>query len=202
VRHGRLRNWAYSCPQPDLDGILNVGACLTDAHVPGTRDERIIRLERDILSKNGAFARANRDRLKAAGIFTLNLVSSPGSDKTSLVVRTIALWTRWNTIIHRVKLLCLHPGRDDRRIRDTQWCRENNAACFLRFDLNALLLRGNTRQNAGAAQRHNGGGDNGPTASLADASERGCGASASCGCAAIGRTASTARCVRDRYVSR
>ena len=54
----------------------------------------------------------------------------------------------------------------------------------------------------GAAQRHNGGGDNGPTASLADASERGCGASASSGCAAIGRTASTARCVRDRYVSR
>ena len=54
----------------------------------------------------------------------------------------------------------------------------------------------------GAAQRHNGGGDNGPTASLADASERGCGASASSGCAAIGRTASTARCVRDRHVSR
>jgi hypothetical protein len=47
--------------------------------MPGTREERIIRLERDILSKNGAFARANRDRLKAAGIFTLNLVSSPGS---------------------------------------------------------------------------------------------------------------------------
>jgi hypothetical protein len=49
-----------------------------------------IRLERDIVSKNGAFARANRDRLKAAGIFTLNLVSSPGSGKTSLLLRTIA----------------------------------------------------------------------------------------------------------------
>jgi hydrogenase nickel incorporation protein HypB len=90
VRDGRLRNWAYSCHSPDLDGILNVGAGLTDAHVPGTREERIIRLEHDILSKNGAFARANRDRLKRAGIFALNLVSSPGSGKTSLVVRAIA----------------------------------------------------------------------------------------------------------------
>ena len=74
----------------DLAGVINFGADLADAHMPGTREERIIRLERDILSKNGAFARANRDRLKAAGIFTLNLVSSPGSGKTSLLVRTIA----------------------------------------------------------------------------------------------------------------
>jgi Ni2+-binding GTPase involved in maturation of urease and hydrogenase len=74
----------------DLAGVINFGADLADAHMPGTREERIIRLERDILSKNGAFARANRDRLKAAGIFMLNLVSSPGSGKTSLLVRTIA----------------------------------------------------------------------------------------------------------------
>jgi hydrogenase nickel incorporation protein HypB len=51
--------------------------------------QRIIRLERDILSKNDAFARANRARLEAAGIFALNLVSSPGSGKTSLLVRVI-----------------------------------------------------------------------------------------------------------------
>jgi hydrogenase nickel incorporation protein HypB len=74
----------------DLDGVISFGAGVTDAHMPGMREERIIRLERDILSKNGAFARANRDRLKAAGILALNLVSSPGSGKTSLLVRTIA----------------------------------------------------------------------------------------------------------------
>jgi len=51
--------------------------------------ERILRLERDILSKNDAFAGANRARLKASGIFALNLLSSPGSGKTSLLVRTI-----------------------------------------------------------------------------------------------------------------
>jgi hydrogenase nickel incorporation protein HypB len=51
--------------------------------------ERILRLERDILSKNDAFAGANRARLKVSGIFALNLLSSPGSGKTSLLVRTI-----------------------------------------------------------------------------------------------------------------
>jgi hydrogenase nickel incorporation protein HypB len=51
--------------------------------------DRIVRIERDILSKNAAFAGANRVRLAASGIFALNLVSSPGSGKTSLLVRTI-----------------------------------------------------------------------------------------------------------------
>jgi hydrogenase nickel incorporation protein HypB len=53
-------------------------------------EERIIRLERDILSKNDAYAKANRARLTAMGLFALNLISSPGSGKTSLLVRTIA----------------------------------------------------------------------------------------------------------------
>lgn len=52
--------------------------------------ERVIRLERDILSKNDAYAQANRARLMAAGQFALNFVSSPGSGKTSLLVRTIS----------------------------------------------------------------------------------------------------------------
>ena len=63
---------------------------MTGSNMPGKRAGHIIRLERDILSKNGAFARANRDRLKAAGVFALNLISSPGSGKTSLLVRAIA----------------------------------------------------------------------------------------------------------------
>ena len=52
--------------------------------------ERIVQVERDILSKNNDYAAANRARLAAAGMFALNLVSSPGSGKTSLLVRTIA----------------------------------------------------------------------------------------------------------------
>jgi hydrogenase nickel incorporation protein HypB len=51
--------------------------------------ERIIQVERDILSKNDAYAAENRRHFDRNGIFALNFVSSPGSGKTSLLVRTI-----------------------------------------------------------------------------------------------------------------
>ncbi|MET3777771.1 hydrogenase nickel incorporation protein HypB [Rhizobium alvei] len=51
--------------------------------------ERIIQVERDILSKNDAYADENRRHFDRNGIFALNFVSSPGSGKTSLLVRTI-----------------------------------------------------------------------------------------------------------------
>ena len=51
--------------------------------------ERIVRIERDILSKNNAFARENRAGFARDRIFALNFVSSPGSGKTSLLVKTI-----------------------------------------------------------------------------------------------------------------
>jgi hydrogenase nickel incorporation protein HypB len=51
--------------------------------------ERIVRIERDILSKNDAYARQNRARFAAEGVLALNLVSSPGSGKTTLLVRAI-----------------------------------------------------------------------------------------------------------------
>ena len=65
------------------------GAGPAGVHLPGLSAEKIIRIERDILDKNAGFARANRARLTGQGIFALNLVSSPGSGKTSLLVRTI-----------------------------------------------------------------------------------------------------------------
>ena len=51
--------------------------------------ERIVKIERDILSKNNAFARENRAGFARDRIFALNFVSSPGSGKTSLLVKTI-----------------------------------------------------------------------------------------------------------------
>ncbi|WP_176081926.1 hydrogenase nickel incorporation protein HypB [Paraburkholderia tropica] len=54
-------------------------------HAPGRR----VRIEQDILRENDRYALANRTRLRAHGAFALNLVSSPGSGKTSLLVRTI-----------------------------------------------------------------------------------------------------------------
>jgi hydrogenase nickel incorporation protein HypB len=49
-----------------------------------------IDLERDILHKNDLLAERNKGYFDAKNIFAINLVSSPGSGKTSLLERTIA----------------------------------------------------------------------------------------------------------------
>jgi hydrogenase nickel incorporation protein HypB len=50
---------------------------------------KIITVGEDILGANDARARANKDRLDAQGIFTINIMSSPGAGKTSLIMATI-----------------------------------------------------------------------------------------------------------------
>ena len=50
---------------------------------------RLLEIETDILAKNDAYAEVNRKRLAQQGIFAINLVSSPGSGKTSLLCKTI-----------------------------------------------------------------------------------------------------------------
>jgi hydrogenase nickel incorporation protein HypB len=70
-------------------GLLNFGSGAARSHSPGMTQSRMVRIERDILAKNDDFATANRQRIQAQGILALNLVSSPGSGKTSLLVRTI-----------------------------------------------------------------------------------------------------------------
>jgi hydrogenase nickel incorporation protein HypB len=49
----------------------------------------IITIERKVLEKNDEVADQNRALLKKHGIFTINLVSSPGSGKTSILERTL-----------------------------------------------------------------------------------------------------------------
>jgi hydrogenase nickel incorporation protein HypB len=51
----------------------------------------VITVERKILEKNDAIANQNRRFFEEKKLFVINLVSSPGSGKTSLVERTIAL---------------------------------------------------------------------------------------------------------------
>lgn len=68
---------------------IHYGSGIAGVHVPDMSQERIIQVERDILSKNDGFAADNRARFAENGIFALNFVSSPGSGKTSLLVRTI-----------------------------------------------------------------------------------------------------------------
>lgn len=70
---------------------LHFGAGPARAHVPGLSQGEMLRIERDILGKNDALAARNRAHLAARGILALNLVSSPGSGKTSLLVRTLQM---------------------------------------------------------------------------------------------------------------
>ena len=44
---------------------------------------------RNILSANDAIARRNRERLEEHGILAINIMSSPGAGKTSLILQTI-----------------------------------------------------------------------------------------------------------------
>jgi len=58
-------------------------------HIGGLSQARIIRIEQDILGRNDADAARNRNYFGEHGILALNLVSSPGSGKTSLLERSI-----------------------------------------------------------------------------------------------------------------
>lgn len=51
--------------------------------------KRTLRIEEDILAKNNRLAGNNRALFGAKGLFVLNLVSSPGSGKTSILERTL-----------------------------------------------------------------------------------------------------------------
>jgi len=71
------------------DGTIDFGSGLAGVHVPGLSQERIVRIEQDIFAKNDAHAADNRRYFARTRTFVLNLVSSPGSGKTSLLVRAI-----------------------------------------------------------------------------------------------------------------
>src|SRR5262249_31195122 len=50
---------------------------------------RLVRIERDILAANDQAAAGNRRQLRATGTLALNLMSSPGSGKTTILERTV-----------------------------------------------------------------------------------------------------------------
>jgi hydrogenase nickel incorporation protein HypB len=52
-------------------------------------ETRVLQIRKGILNKNDAIARGLRQRLQAARVLTLNLVSSPGSGKTAFLQRTL-----------------------------------------------------------------------------------------------------------------
>jgi len=94
--HVHGHSHAREAPHSHAGDALDFGAGLAGVSVAGLSQARTISIERDILAKNNGFADANRSLLLKAGVFALNLLSSPGSGKTSLLVRTITdLRDRW-----------------------------------------------------------------------------------------------------------
>jgi len=92
-RHSHAQSHAHShahahAPAPERDHRE------TPEDLPVRIDEdagRLVRIEQDILAHNDRYAGENRRRLAERAVFALNLVSSPGSGKTSLLVRTIRM---------------------------------------------------------------------------------------------------------------
>ncbi|MEP3436313.1 MAG: hydrogenase nickel incorporation protein HypB [Hoeflea sp.] len=75
----------------DHHGSLDYDTGPAGASVAGMSQGRMIQLEHDILAKNNGYAAENRSFFSSHGILALNLVSSPGSGKTALLVKTIEL---------------------------------------------------------------------------------------------------------------
>ncbi len=70
-------------------GTHDYGQGPAHAHAPGMSQARMVQIEENILGKNNEYANANRRWFAEHGILALNLVSSPGSGKTSLLTRSI-----------------------------------------------------------------------------------------------------------------
>ncbi|HEY3326551.1 MAG TPA: hydrogenase nickel incorporation protein HypB [Novimethylophilus sp.] len=86
---GTAHDHDHSHDHDHAHGLMHFGAGPAGTHAPGMSQARMVKIERDILAKNNAYARENRGWFADHGIFTLNLVSSPGSGKTTLLVKTV-----------------------------------------------------------------------------------------------------------------
>ena len=78
-------------PAAQLPNTFYFGTNTTDTHDPAMDQTKMIKIERDILVKNNQYAAKNRHYFMKHGIFVLNMVSSPGSGKTSLLIKTIQM---------------------------------------------------------------------------------------------------------------
>jgi hydrogenase nickel incorporation protein HypB len=97
--HDHTHESSHTNPLPEGEGanekdnslipVVQYGLGAAGAHAPGLSQARMVKIERDILSKNDGYANENRGYLAQRGIFALNLVSSPGSGKTTLLVKSI-----------------------------------------------------------------------------------------------------------------
>ncbi|MEK7810374.1 MAG: hydrogenase nickel incorporation protein HypB, partial [Pseudomonadota bacterium] len=87
--HGDQAHFHHPVSGHSTEVTAHYGLGPAGTHVPGMSQSRLVKIERDILSKNDGYANENRGYLAGHGIFALNLVSSPGSGKTTLLVKSI-----------------------------------------------------------------------------------------------------------------
>lgn len=107
-----------------------------------------VALERRVLERNDALASANRELFRAAGAYAVNLISSPGSGKTSLLEATLARLGR--TLRVGVLEGDVQTDNDARRIEATGTPVEaivTGGACHL----DAAMVRRGFRALAGRA---------------------------------------------------
>ena len=86
--HGHHHDHSHD-HEHDHGDVLDYGAGPARAHAPGLSQERMIKIEQNILAKNDAYAQENRVRLEQEGVFSLNMLAGPGAGKTTLLVETL-----------------------------------------------------------------------------------------------------------------
>jgi len=81
-------------------------------------EPRLVEVRKNVLKQNDILARTLRDRFRAAGVFVVSLVSSPGSGKTAFLEQTLTLLHPH----HRVAALVgdLATGNDAARLARSQ----------------------------------------------------------------------------------
>lgn len=112
----RPRARQQNIPKPAGD-VLHFGHGPAGVELPGLSQARVLEIQEDILGRNDAIAARNRAAFSRAGVLALNLVSSPGSGKTSLLVESL------KRLADRLPLAVIEGDQqtdcDARRIRET-----------------------------------------------------------------------------------
>jgi hydrogenase nickel incorporation protein HypB len=73
---------------------------------------RLVEVRRNVMKKNDLLARALRDRMQAAGVFVVSLVSSPGAGKTTFLERTLTELRKTHRVAALVGDLATDNDRD------------------------------------------------------------------------------------------
>ncbi|MDX2367294.1 MAG: hydrogenase nickel incorporation protein HypB [Colwellia sp.] len=85
--HSHEQTLSHERNEHTLD--IHFGKGAARSHAPGLSQKRMVQIEQSILSKNDQYAQKNRLHFEQHNILALNLVSSPGSGKTSLLTTTL-----------------------------------------------------------------------------------------------------------------